>query len=286
VSKGAGLVTELRDAFGQEGSICEASSFPIKASPNREPQVVQVFRDLTGELENREELVRSRQLSNLVSLAAGVAHEIRNPLAAMMNSISLLKANADEGTEEFELIQIVLEESRRVNRIVGDFLCFSRPAAGTRSSTRVDVLIASTATLVRQDPRFSDGIELRVAVESSLPDIAIDQDRIRQVLWNLLLNAGQAVAGKGSVVVGARAQQRQGKSTVLLFVEDSGPGIPEEMHQRVFEPFETTKPNGTGLGLSLAQHIIEACSGLIFIESSGLGGAKMCISVPSVSSQW
>jgi signal transduction histidine kinase len=285
-SKGAGLVTELREAFGQEGGVFEASSFPIETSSNRESQVVQVFRDLTREHENREELVRSRQVSALGSLAAGVAHEIRNPLAAMMNSISLLKTSADEGTEEFELIQIVLEESRRVNRIVGDFLSFARPTAGTRSSTRVDVLIASTATLVRKDPRFSDGIELRVSVEPDLPHVAVDQDRIRQVLWNLLLNAGQAVAGNGSVVVGARAQQHQGKPAVLLFVEDSGPGIPEEIRRRVFEPFETTKPNGTGLGLSLARHIVESYAGSIFIESSDLGGAKLCIAMPSVSDEW
>jgi signal transduction histidine kinase len=282
------LVSELREAFGRSENAFEVSSFPIAAAPGSEceSRVVQIFRDTTQEREAQNKRVRTQQLSALGALAAGVAHEIRNPLAAMMNAISLIKTSAAEGTEEFELAQIVLEECRRVNRIVGDFLSFARPnavTAGSSESTRVDVLIASTATLVRKDPRFSDGIELRVCVEADLPDVGADQDRIRQVLWNLLLNAGQAVAGKGSVVVGARAQQRNGKPAVLLYVEDSGPGIPEEMQDRAFEPFETTKPNGTGLGLSLARHIVESYAGEIFIESSELGGAKLCITLPPVS---
>ncbi len=223
----------------------------------------------------REELIQSKQLSAVGSLAAGVAHEIRNPLAAMMNAVSLLHQGTEPGSEERQLTGIVLEESRRMNRIVGEFLSFTRPSSNPRPTARIDQVIRSTIRLLERDPICASDVELSLDLEDGLPGVVADRDRVRQVLWNLLLNAVQAAGERGRVVVTARTESRDARPGVAIAVDDSGPGIPACMRERVFAPFETSKPNGTGLGLSLVRHIVDSYGGEIRIAGSELGGARV-----------
>jgi two-component system sensor histidine kinase PilS (NtrC family) len=172
-----------------------------------------------------------------------------------------------------------------VNRIVGDFLSFARPVGREWATTGAAALIASTLALVEKDPRFGGSVELTLQVDRDLPSVRVDADRIREVLWNLLLNAAQAVGGGGRVAVIAHREDRAGEPGLRVAVEDSGPGIPAPLRERVFAPFETTKPNGTGLGLALAKHIVESHGGSMSISDAALGGARVGFWLPAQASR-
>ena len=218
-------------------------------------------------------------------LAAGVAHEIRNPLAAMMNAASLLQESERLGAGDMELAEILLEEARRINRIVGEVLVFARPPVLARRPVALAPLVESTMALARRDPRFCAGVVLRSDLPADLPPVLADPDRIRELLWNLLLNAAQAVGPGGRVELHGETRLNGVSPVVALRVEDSGRGIPEELRQRVFEPFETTKVSGTGLGLSLVRSIVLAHGGSIEITDSELGGACLSFWLPQAGTR-
>jgi two-component system sensor histidine kinase PilS (NtrC family) len=278
---GGATARERRDLFGRRGRSFEVSCFPIEPPAAGSRAVVQLYRDVTRERDLQDRRLHASQLAAAGKLAAGVAHEIRNPLAAMMNAVSLLRDSFEPDSDASALIEILLEESRRVNRIVGDFLSFARPVGREWATTGAGSLIASTLALVEKDPRFAGAVELQVRVADELPTLRVDVDRIREVLWNLLLNAAQAVGVGGRVAVVAYPERGDSGPGLRVAVEDSGPGIPGAMRERVFAPFETTKPNGTGLGLALAKHIVESHGGSISIGDAELGGARVGFWLPA-----
>ncbi len=278
---GGATARERRDLFGRVGRSFEVCCFPLEPAGAGPGAVVQLYRDVTRERDLQDRRLHASQLAAAGKLAAGVAHEIRNPLAAMMNAVSLLRDSFEPDSDGSALIGILLEESRRVNRIVGDFLSFARPIGREWATTGAASLIASTLSLVEKDPRFAGAVELQVRAEEDLPTLRVDVDRIREVLWNLLLNAVQAVGSGGRVAVIAGREEGSTGPGLRVAVEDSGPGIPAAMRERVFAPFETTKPNGTGLGLALAKHIIESHGGSMSIEDAKLGGARVGFWLPA-----
>lgn len=267
----AGGASELRGLFGRPDRSYVVSSFPLAARDGHPERTVRIYRDVTQERALQRQLSRSEQLSTVGKLAAGVAHEIRNPLAAMTNAVSLLRGTPALGDEEKQLIEIVLEESRRVNRIVGDFLSFARPGRGRFAPSAIGELVESTLVLLRKDPRCDEGVALDASLEPGLPDVVMDRDQIRQVVWNLLLNAVQAVGRRGRVAVRVARAAEDGSAGVAVEVRDDGPGLPDDETANLFDPFETTKPNGTGLGLSMARHIVELHRGHVCIENARPG---------------
>lgn len=270
---------ELRGLFGRADRSYVVSSFPLAAGDGHPERTVRIYRDVTQERALQRQLSRSEQLSTVGKLAAGVAHEIRNPLAAMTNAVSLLRGGSSLCDEEKQLVEIVLEESRRVNRIVGDFLSFARPGRGRFAPSSIGDLVASTLVLLRKDPRCSASVSLDATTEPGLPDVVMDHDQVRQVVWNLLLNAVQAVGRQGRVVVRVARAQEDGVAGVRVEVTDDGPGLPEGESASLFDPFETTKPNGTGLGLSMARHIVELHRGRVRLENAR-PGARACFWLP------
>lgn len=174
-----------------------------------------------------------------------------------------------------------------MDRIVGGFLNFARPErdeVGAFSSEDIGELIGSTVALAEKDPRFCGGVRLKFDVDDSLPPVTMDRDRICEVLWNLLLNAQHAVGPIGQVKVSVTACERHGSTGIIVHVDDSGPGIPPDLRGAVFTPFETTKPNGTGLGLALSKQILDSHRGTIEIGDSELGGAQVSFWLPQKSS--
>ncbi len=262
---------ELRGLFGHPDRSYLVSSFPILARDGQPPRRVRIYHDVTQERALQRELSRSEQLSTVGKLAAGVAHEIRNPLAAMTNAISLLRGTPALDDEEKQLIEIVLDESRRVNRIVGDFLSFARPGRGRFESASLDGLIESTLVLLAKDPRCHEHVALSFDAAPRLPQVSMDRDQIRQVIWNLCLNAVQAVGRHGTVSVTASPQSERGQDGVRIDVRDDGVGLLGSDGGTLFDPFETTKPNGTGLGLSMARHIVELHRGWIRLTDAAPG---------------
>lgn len=207
------------------------------------------------------------------ALAASVAHEIRNPLGAIQNSLALLADASLEG-EDKTLLEIARSETRRIGEIVDTFMTFARPALPQLAPTDLGALVSEIATLAGQDPRAQAGVGVVCVVDAALPVANADPDQLKQVLWNLLSNALDAARSRVAVRVRAEG------SRLLVRVADDGPGIAPSTLARVFDPFHTTKPTGTGLGLPIARRIVEAHEGELRLESVVGAGVVATITLP------
>jgi two-component system sensor histidine kinase PilS (NtrC family) len=235
----------------------------LRDDSGRGEGTVVIFQDLTRVVEMEEQLVRSERLAAVGRLAAGLAHEIRNPLASLSGSIELLEAELPQlKADARRLFRIVHRETERLNRLLTEFLHFARPEPRKRERMALAECLRELAELLKA-ARCGP-----VAVELDVPEsLAVlgDPDRLRQVFWNLLLNAAEAEPADGRVRV--RAEPLEASGEVAITVEDRGKGIPESMRSQVFDPFFTTKPHGTGLGLATVHRIVEAHRGRIQISS-------------------
>jgi two-component system sensor histidine kinase PilS (NtrC family) len=236
-----------------------------------------IFQDLTRVVEMEEELRRSERLGAIGTLAAGLAHEIRNPLASLSGAIELLAADLPRGDRNSEtLSQIVRRETARLNRLVTDFLTYARPGPGRFEPVELAPLFHELAELFRRDA--SCGVALECDVPEELAALG-NSDQLRQVFWNLVLNAAQSEPVDGVVRVRARANPE------LPFVEvavvDLGCGFAADALERIFEPFFTTKPKGTGLGLATVQRVVEAHGGRITVASDAGKGTTVHVFLPS-----
>jgi signal transduction histidine kinase len=245
--------------------------------PNGETLLLELVADMTEQVRLRERVTAAEHLAAAGELAAGVAHEIRNPLAAIVNATTLFdSAEALTVEERASTLDAVRREARRLNRILSDFLVFARPGASRRRPGDIREVVEHVAALIRDDPARASQVELAVRVDASVPTFAFDPDQLTQVLWNIALNGVEAMGGCGrlSLEVGRRNGQ------VLIVVSDSGRGIAGEEQGRVFEPFYSKKPGGTGLGLTIAQRIVAAHGGRIDLESFSGGGTRFTIALP------
>jgi len=227
-----------------------------------------VFQDLTDLRRAEQALRRADQMAELGALSAQLAHEIRNPLAAMRGSAQLLSEGADP--ESQRLLGILTRESDRLAELVRDFLTFARPPAPVRKRCDLDELVRQTVELVSADP-LATGIE--IAVDDGGLHAEVDPDQIRQLLLNLLRNA-LAAAGHGGRV---RVFFSQMGGEVRIHVWDSGGSIATADIPRIFEPFFTKRPGGTGLGLSTVHSIVRAHGGQIQVSSSPGEGTEFVV---------
>ncbi|HEX9576819.1 MAG TPA: ATP-binding protein [Myxococcales bacterium] len=241
---------------------------------------VVVVQDLTELRRMEEEVRRADRLAALGKMSAGLAHEIRNPLASMCGSIALLGKQPGLGEKERKLLTIVSREGERLEALVRDFLAFARPSQPQIQEIQATQLVEETLDVFRQDAAAR---ELRVSVEIE-PGVRVlaDPGQLRQVLWNLLSNAADAAGRGGSV----RTRVRRIEGMAVLEVEDSGPGIAGEDLQRIFDPFFTTKESGTGLGLAIVHRIVEAHGGQLAVQSvpgRTLFSVAMPLAAPAVA---
>ncbi len=234
------------------------------------------FQDLT-ELRTLEETMRrAERLATVGQLAAGIAHEIRNPLASISGSIELLGQTPRASDEDKALMAIVLREIDRLNALIGELLDYANPRPPELVSFDLGELLAETLHVIRQD-RSSGGVQLKAELPATPLMVVADPAKLRQVAWNLVRNATEAVvAGVGQVVVRARAE---GASAVVE-VEDDGPGIPADQRARIFDPFFTTKKRGTGLGLATCHAIVAEHGGTLTVDSSPGCGTRFVITLP------
>ncbi|ATB42563.1 PAS domain-containing sensor histidine kinase [Cystobacter fuscus] len=232
-----------------------------------------VFQDLTELRRTEEDLRRADRLAALGTLAAQLAHEIRNPLAAMRGSAQLLVQESSGDPLSARLVDVLLRESDRLSHLVEDFLRFARPPPPLKQEVDLGALVAETVDMLRADP-----LARQVRVETALLPlrILVDADQLRQVLINLLRNAFQA-AEEGGVV---RVTLRPEDSWAELLIWDSGGRIPPAHLSRIFEPFFSTRQGGTGLGLSTAHSIVRSHGGNIRVSSSPQEGTGFLIQLP------
>ncbi|MEB5699282.1 two-component system sensor histidine kinase ZraS [Klebsiella aerogenes] len=224
----------------------------------------------------QEAMARKEKLMALGHLAAGVAHEIRNPLSSIKGLAKYFAERTPPGGEAQELALVMAKEADRLNRVVSELLELVRPAHLNYQLVDINALIHHSLQLVSQDAQ-SRGIELQFTPRPELTAIKADPDRLNQVLLNLYLNAIQAIGRDGVIHVSASEADRQ---RVKIVVKDSGKGMSDEELQAIFTPYFTTKADGTGLGLAVVQNIIEQHGGTIRAESQSGAGAIFTLWLP------
>jgi signal transduction histidine kinase len=226
------------------------------------------------------EVRRSQRLADMGSLAAGLAHEIRNPLASMTGSIELLSGSFSAGEDERRLMGIVQREAGRLNELVTQFLAFAKPAAPRLVPTGLATLLDDTLRVFRNDPQAAG-----VRIEARLDPVTalVDPDQLRQVIWNLLSNAAQAVAALPREREGGAIRVRCAASNegAVVEVEDDGVGMTAEELDQLFIPFFTTRAHGTGLGLATVHRIVEAHGGAVRVASERGKGSRFTVVLPA-----
>ena len=229
------------------------------------------FQDLTEIKTLEGELKRADRLAAVGRLASGLAHEIRNPLASISGSVQLLLEDEKVRDEDRHLMEIVIKEADRLSALLSDFLNFARPAPLQLEAVDLAALLDEMIALLSASSQFNN-VKVDQAYRGPLT-MTVDRQKMHQVLWNLLINAGEAVQPSGEV----RVEIVEEKGEIII--EDSGPGIAEEDRDKLFEPFFTTKGKGTGLGLANVYANIEAHGGHIFVDQGKLGGARFTIAL-------
>ncbi len=197
---------------------------------------------------------RVEKMAAIGEMAAGLAHEIKNPLASITGAIELLRDEIRPGSDRDRLMQIVLREADRLSALVGHFLLYARLPAGKQEAIDLEKAVRETAELFGKKSAVDGRIATLVTAQPGIW-IRMDPAHLSQVLWNLLINAAEAIEGPGEIRLElSAARDRQ----VCLRVCDTGPGMPPQTLKAIFDPFFTTKPTGTGLGLSIVQRILDA----------------------------
>lgn len=234
--------------------------------------------DITSRREMQRKVAQAQRLADLGRMAAGIAHEIRNPLGAMVNSIEVLRR---QGTLDRSVLDILAAEVDRLNAIVSEFLLFARPPARHAVPCDVRELVHTTAALFRRGGGLGAGTVLAVNCADGLPAISADPNQLRQVLWNLLANASEAMAGGGRIDL--TAAPAEGGRAIAVAVADEGPGV--DPGAPVFEPFFTTKAQGTGLGLSIVARIVAEHDGKVDVAARPGGGAVFTVTLPALPAE-
>jgi signal transduction histidine kinase len=248
--------------------------------------------------QTQAQLVRSERMASVGRLAAGVAHEIGNPIAALMGMQDLLLTGDAAPDTQRDFLMRMRRETERIHSVVRDLLDFARPeeklgaGSGPPSPADVRAAIDDVTALVKTQKEFRD-VRIEVDVKAA-PQVALPAARLTQVLLNLLLNAGAAIGGRDAPVgstrrgqgrITVRAYVKPERSRVRIEVEDDGPGVAAAVRNRLFEPFVTTKEvgEGTGLGLAVCRGVVESAGGDIGLDASYEGGARFYVELPSAS---
>jgi len=238
-----------------------------------------IFQDLTAMKIMESHVKRVEKLAAVGEMAAGIAHEIKNPLASMTGSIQLLKGQVGMTSVTEKLMQIVLREADRLNALANDFLLFARPSSGKVEPVDLSSAIEETLELFEQDAICRNRIKV---ARRLAPNIwtKMDPKHIRQILWNLLLNAAEAVDGTGSVEVTSEVVEDMAQ----ISIKDDGCGMSEETQKNIFDPFFTTRAQGTGLGLSIVHRLLESYGGRINVESREDQGTTFVLCLERIES--
>ncbi len=235
--------------------------------------------DLTAMKHLEKELQRNERLAALGKMAAGVAHELRNPLSSIKGLAVVLQAGFAVPSKEAETADILVKEVERLNRSIGELLDYARPEKLRLESASIPEIIGKTVSLVEGDAQ-SYGIAIHLDPADDLPQVPVDIDKMNQVFLNLLLNAIQAMEHGGELTVRTELSEQ----IMVIIVRDTGVGIPPENLSRIFDPYFTTKNDGTGLGLALSSKIVEEHGGHLEVSSVSGEWTEVRVILPLVAS--
>jgi two-component system, NtrC family, sensor histidine kinase PilS len=256
------------------------SIVPLFSETNETTGMVITFQDLTQVRTLEETSRRQDRLAAIGRMAASIAHEIRNPLAAMRGSIQMLRSEMAADSAQTELMEIILRESDRLNRIITDFLSYARPRSLTQSTVDVGQLVHQTFALLRHSPEILESQE----IIEELPDTPViadaDEGQLKQVFWNLARNALQAMPNGGTLKA---TLEKTSSNRLRISFADTGRGMTPDQVEHLFEPFSSTT-GGTGLGLSIVYQIIRDHGGTINVRSLEGQGTTIAVELPVGSS--
>ncbi|MBW2437311.1 MAG: two-component sensor histidine kinase [Deltaproteobacteria bacterium] len=222
---------------------------------------------------------RVEKMAAVGEMAAGLAHEIKNPLASLTGSIQLLKEDLRYDSDHARLMQIILREADRLSSLASNFLFYARPPAGKVEAIELDRALLETAELFEKDVSNNGRISTIKNVSSDVW-ITMDRGHLHQILWNLLLNAAEAIDGEGQIGIDMfPLKHRQ----ACVKITDNGCGISQEALKSIFDPFVTNKPNGTGLGLSIVHRILEAYDAWLNVESELNKGTTVTLNFKQIA---
>ena len=267
----------------------------LKDSEGDSQGEIYAFQDLTRLKEMEEHVKLVDRLAAIGRLATGMAHEIRNPLASMSGSIQVLKGGLKLDTDNKRLMDIVLRETDRLDQLLSDFILFARPDDRKKEMVELNSIIDDALKLFSYNPQYSN-----ITVVKNLRGyimIEVDPLQIKQVFWNIFINAAQAMDSKGELMVStelvhldslnegvkSRLDSRYNTYWSQVIVTDTGRGIPKSDLDKIFDPFFTDKEKGTGLGLAIVYSIVESYKGTILVKSESGKGSDFTIYLPSIS---
>jgi len=270
-------LTKMSREMGSKRVIVNESTFPIKEEDDNVIHVVSHIKDVTHVVELESQLLSSERLAGIGKLAAGVAHEVRNPLGNIKAAAQLCldKCKSDKQTRRY--LNVMLKNTKRINKVIKDLINLAKPHEASFKLGRIDRIIDSlhdlaNARCLKQRVRFSKRFS------GTLPQILLDEKLLKEAFVDLIFNALDAMPNGGRLAINAY-YEHNGEDIVITFW-DSGCGISEDNMGRIFDPFFTTKKEGTGLGLSLVHQIIEIHKGKIHIESKPEHGTEITVRLP------
>ena len=254
------------------------------STPQRDEEVLCLIRDVTDQKMLQEQLIQSEKMSAIGQLVSGVAHELNNPLAGISAFAQLLLAEKRFPPDQRTAAETIYSEARRASRIVQNLLTFARQHKAEKGPTSVNQVLDDTLELRGYELRVR-GIDVRREYDESLPDTMGDAHQLQQVFLNLITNAEQAMERAEGRHHRLTVRSRRANDALRIEIEDSGPGIPPNLLERIFNPFFTTKPtgSGTGLGLSISLGIVREHEGRIWAENAPQGGARFVIELPLIA---
>jgi len=275
----SGLLLGLAFGFTKSTQKLHASRKELRGLLN---EIEEKNRQLSTAFERLKEtqkyLKESEKLASIGKVAASLAHEIRNPLGAISNSIGVFRRYTRLDEESLELVTIIDNEIDRLDNLVEDFICYSGPVRLRLEAANIHAIIDETLTVFSMNPGMHPGIHLRKELAAAVPDFFLDKGRIKQILLNVLNNALEAMPHGGRITI--LTVYKAGDRELDVRITDSGEGISKQLLSQIFEPFFSTKDRGMGLGLNIVHNIIKAHHGYFSIASTPGSGTEVQISLP------
>jgi len=275
--------SELTIEHPRQGQTPIGLSSSILRDNNRNLRgIIILFQDLTEAKRLNERIMAADRLAAVGQMAAGIAHEIRNPLASISGSVEVLRDELNLEGDNSRLLHLILKESSRLNTILSDFLNFARISKAPSGRCDLAAIINEVEDLIKSDNRVAENIRILFEIDRPVLMVVGGEDQIKQVLWNLILNSAQSLGDReGTILITAGDCRIDSKLMVRLIVSDDGPGISEDTQKRMFDPFFTTQSGGTGLGLPIVARIVDCLGGRIEVESSPGAGASFSVYIPT-----
>ncbi len=238
------------------------------------------FQDVTDVKRFEQNARLQQRLAAVGEMAAGIAHEIRNPLASMSGSMQMLKQELPLSADQAQLMDIVLKESERLNQTIKSFLAYARPQRFSLQTLDLRPIVQETAMLLRNSTEVEDQHEVEVKQSLEAVTVAADEGQIRQIVWNLATNGLRAMPGGGTLCLSAVHEETEAGRRAVLLVEDEGVGIPPEDVDSIFQPFRGSFGKGSGLGLAIVHRIVTDYGGHIEVRPRPAGGTVFRVSFP------